>query len=359
MSIPLKNIKIRHHIDLNITKLFNFIESRPHYLKLLWTVWEVDKFNYKAGDPLSYMYYVDIEDTIHYNAIKTQDYDIYNDLMYVTNQKEHTEENFKKLIQNWDENKCEKIDLVYNGEIFIVFDGVHRLAAMKYLGLISDSIPLKYVNITYESNIVNEIGNLLKETTGTIHYNGWNNRTTYGYHGFNIFNINFEGQRNPSKRLEIMRKHYDFTNKKVIDLGCNSGGMLLHLFEIDSGIGYDFDSKCIDAANKITKLLGLHKNLQFNVLNLETAIMSLIFNEIKPDCIFLLSLGSWIKTWPVIYKSAVKSKATIFLEVNNNEEGIPQLKLFNDMGCKITKISDSSDDDITNNRLRATYMIES
>jgi hypothetical protein len=358
MSIPLKNIKIRHHVEVNVTKIFNFIESRPHYSKILWTVWEVDKFNYKVGDPLSYMYSVDIEDSIHYNAIKTNDYDIYNDLMHVTKQKEHTEENFKNLIQSWDENKCEKINLDYDGKVFTVTDGVHRLSAMKHLGLITNSLPLKYVNITYEPNTVNEIEKLLKETTGIVHYNGWNNRTTYGYHSLNIFNINFEGQRNPSKRLEIMRKYYDFTNKKVIDLGCNSGGMLLHLFEIDSGIGFDFDSKCIDSANKITKLLGLHKNLKFDVLDLEKADIASVFQEIKPDCIFLLSLGSWIKNWTSIYKSAVESKATIFLEVNNNNEGVPQLKLFSDMGCKILKISESSDDDITNNRLRAMYMIE-
>ena len=47
-------------------------------------------------------------------------------------------------------------------------------------------------------------------TTSYSHYNGWNNRTTYGYHSFNISNIKILGQRQPWIRLNKMKEHYDF-----------------------------------------------------------------------------------------------------------------------------------------------------
>lgn len=358
MSIPIEKIKIKHlardgEFCKNKTPIVNnYLESIPNYKKQIWTVLNTNK-----KVPLSHMYYVNIEDCIHYNALKTNNYDIYNELIEKNVQNEHTVENFKKIFETWYVNKINKISLEYDGKMFIVNDGVHRLAIMKYNRLIDDSIPFKFIDIKYNSTIINKIENLLRDTTKIIHKNGWNNRTTHGYHSFDIFNIKLIGQRNPKIRLDNMRKYYDFNDKKVIDVGCNSGGMLLHLLEIKSGRGYDFDSNCVKAGNEIVNLLGVYKDIQFEVVDLETTNMAFEFENIKPDCIFLLSLGSWIKNWKEIYTSAVNSGSIIFLELNNNEEGIPQLKHFNELGCKILKISESSDDDITNNRFRTTYMI--
>ena len=57
----------------------------------------------------------------------------------------------------------------------------------------------------------------------------------------NIDNLSIKGQREPSQRLAIIKKHVNFENKNVIDFGCNSGGMLFHLPEIKQGIGIDYD----------------------------------------------------------------------------------------------------------------------
>jgi hypothetical protein len=358
MSIPLEKLKIKHisrSANLHITKTVNvnkYLETVPNYKKDIWTVLNTDK-----KTPLTYMYYVSLEDSIHYNALKTNNYNIYNELIEKNKQTEHSVENFKNLLINWDENKIEKITLEYDGKMFILQDGIHRLSIMKYKGLIEHSVPFRYLDIKYNVKIINKIEKLLQNTTNLVHKNGWNNRTKYGYHSFDIFNIKFIGQRNPTTRLEIMRKYYNFTDKKVIDIGCNSGGMLLHLFEIKIGRGYDFDSNCVKAGNEIVNLLGVYKDIQFEVVDLETTNMAFQFENIKPDCIFLLSLGSWIKNWEEIYKSAINSNATIFLETNNNDEGVPQLKLFNDMGYNILKISEYSYDDTTNNISRTTYMI--
>lgn len=42
----------------------------------------------------------------------------------------------------------------------------------------------------YSDKVMNTIKTYLTNTTRQNHYNGWNNRTTYGYHSFRLKNIN-------------------------------------------------------------------------------------------------------------------------------------------------------------------------
>ena len=190
----------------------------------------------------------------------------------------------------------------------------------------------------------------LKTTVGDAFYNGWHNRTTFGYHSYNIDNINIEGQRNPKMRLNRMRKYISFKNKKVLDLGCNVGAMLHHLFEIKEGLGYDFDYNCINAGNNISKILG-RKNINLFKHDFDSSQLS--FKEFKPDIIFILSLGSWIKSWEELYQSCLDTGAIIILETNNDKEGKEQLEFFKDYKLIISE----SKDDTTGNKGRKTYLI--
>lgn len=90
-----------------------------------------------------------IKDSINYNAITTNNFEIYDKLITDTNQVEHSVEIFKNLIKNFDINKMEPLKIFYNNKIgkYIVFDGVHRLSILLFKNLIKDEIPLKYLNI--------------------------------------------------------------------------------------------------------------------------------------------------------------------------------------------------------------------
>jgi SAM-dependent methyltransferase len=239
-------------------------------------------------------------------------------------------------------------------------DGVHRLSILKYNNIISDCVPLELLEITYDNNTINEIKEMLSKTTQKSFYNGWNNRTTYGYHSFNISNIKLEGQRQPHIRLNKMNKFIDFKNKTIIDFGCNNGGMLLHLPQIKEGWGLDYSEDCIIAANKISNILKYNNKTVFiqkdlNKFNYDEFIKN---NNIgKVDIIFLLSLGSWIKEWKSLYSKSYNIADTIILETNNDKEGIPQLELFENLGANIKLISSTSNDDTTNNYGRKTYII--
>lgn len=205
-----------------------------------------------------------------------------------------------------------------------------------------------------------KIKSQLRSTQGKRLYNGWdNNRTLYGYHSYNIDDINIIGQRNPKARLDEFRKHIDFCGKKVLDIGCNVGAMIHHLHEIEEGIGLDFDERCISAANNISQILD-QTNTKFLVHDCDKESYDILNEKIsfKPDVIFLLSLGSWIKSWKQLYEMCLNYEdVSIVLEINNEVEGKPQLDFFVDKGFTPQLILDNSLDDTTGNNLRKTYYI--
>jgi len=92
---------------------------------------------------------VHIKDTINYRALFEENFDMYNHYVTVTKQKEHSVENYKKLIENFDVNKLNKIKVRFNSHInkFIVCDGVHRLSILLFKNIIKDKIPFQYLDI--------------------------------------------------------------------------------------------------------------------------------------------------------------------------------------------------------------------
>jgi hypothetical protein len=339
MSLSLDKLYVKHWVRKNATNVKEFMKDK------------------KIAKLDIVMYYVNIEDSIHYNAIKTSSYLIYKEYITSAEQKEHSVEKFKNLKENWDLEKMDKINIQFEFGLPSITDGVHRLSLYKH-STNKNTISSKYLNIIYPQSIVDKISNALKATTQTVHYNGWSNsRLIHGYHSFNIYNICFTGQRNPIERLDIMRKHYNFEDKYVLDLGCNTGGMLFHLTEIKKGFGADFDQKCIDACNLIKENMLIYEHLSFGKYDLNTDDISQIFKDEKPDIVFLLSLGSWIKNWPALYSLVLKNTKTIILETNNSQEGKAQLDLFEKANCKLELISSSSNDDVTKNYGRQAYII--
>lgn len=198
----------------------------------------------------------------------------------------------------------------------------------------------------------------LSKTIGNNHYNGWNNRTTFGYHSYNIDDIHIVGQRTPAKRLEQIKKHIDFEGKKVVDFGCNVGAMLHHLPEIEIGLGFDYDFNCISAARKISEILE-RDNLNFHVHDFDKMAYQLLEQRIsfEPDVIFVLSLGSWVKSWQQLYSICNDKSKQIVLELNNDTEGKPQLDYFTSIGRTPKLIIENSNDDTTGNNLRKTYLL--
>ena len=303
-------------------------------------------------------YYVTkIQDTIAYDAIQKNDYELYNEYIKYTNQREHTESVFLNLCENWDIEKCSKPNPIEanaygHSTFFWVLDGCHRLVNFKKKQLYGDAIPTDKIKINFYKCAIDKIKEILKKTVDITHYNKWANRGDFGYHSFDIYNISIQGQRNPIRRFEKIKRYYEFSGKTVLDLGCNTGGMIFHLPELKKAIGVDFDKNCIDACHYLKKRFNFACEYEF----VQADLNNFPIVHYTADIVFLLSVGSWVKNWEKLYTDAYSINNCVLLETNNDIEGKPQLELFYKLGATVQLVSDCSDDDITGNNGRKTYL---
>ncbi len=133
----------------------------------------------------------------------------------------------------------------------------------------------------------------LKFHSNTRH---WKNKGyESGYHTLKVGDITLKGQRNSYERLRNV--NYDFTNKRVLDLGCNRGGMLFEIQNrIQYGVGIDYNSNLINCCN-ILKCHDQSHNLNFYTHDLDTMNI-LNLNWYGPfDIVLMLSMSRWIRKW--------------------------------------------------------------
>lgn len=323
-----------------------------------------------------------ISDSLHNLFInnKKKYHDSYTRYVTLTEQSEHSVDNFIKLYNNFSLSKLEKNKALllrerklFRGEKFIVLDGVHRLTI--YYNKINDKeIKSAYFDLNqlyylyvvdlkkYQSKIIRK----LNKTKKNNFYNGWfvNRTIEGGYHSFNTFNLDITGQRNNKLRIKEFSKYIDFTDKIIADFGCSTGGILYHIDNAREYIGIDYDKSSIKSALYIKKLIQKNNKLlsakysffERDFDKIEIQELDLILPK-NIDISFLLSMGSWVKSWKQLYEYVYVKSKIIVLEINNISEGVEQLEFFKNLGSNIELILDNSDDDITNNTGRKTYKI--
>ena len=142
-----------------------------------------------------------------------------------------------------------------------------------------------------------------------------------GYQTVEIGGEIFEGRRNPAQRLRLVP--YDFAGKSVLDIGSNQGGMLIEIAHaIKAGVGIDYDSRMINAANLLRSLKKIH-NIDFYVFDLERDDLELVtdfFSEPQVDIVFLLSICRWVKNWREIIDFSARISGRLLFESNGSRE---------------------------------------
>lgn len=339
MSVHIDSILIKHWVRSHAPTVIKYAFAKPAV-----------KIDFR-------MVYLKLEDSIHYTSVRDGIGLLYDEYVGTCGQVEHTPVKFKALIKNWKDELMEPIELTidrYEKDNLVVQNGVHRLS-IYYAKYGLKQMPWSHFQLTFSPEIINEITAALIRTTKRALSNGWaNGNTTFGYHSFDIFNFKIVGQRSPVERITAMMRHIDFDGKTVYDFGCNTGGMLFHLPGIVSGVGFELDETCIDAANLIKNKTLLFDHLQF----IKTDLNTINLEEVIPaDICFLLSLGSWVRDWRKLYLWCFHNSSTIVLETNNKTEEHEQLELFRKLGASITIIIDESRDDITGNYGRSTFLV--
>jgi SAM-dependent methyltransferase len=167
-----------------------------------------------------------------------------------------------------------------------------------------------------------------------------------GYHTLKIKDILIKGQRNPEIRFKNL--NFDFTNKTVLDIGSNQGGMLFEIQGfIKEGIGLDIDKNLVNVSNKITKFCR-YDNLSFYVFDVETENLEIIksfFNN-DIDVIFLLSVCMWINNWKDVIKWCYENSMYCFFETNGKQKvQEEQLSFLKSLYRQVTVVNETSDDD--------------
>jgi SAM-dependent methyltransferase len=141
-----------------------------------------------------------------------------------------------------------------------------------------------------------------------------------GYHTLTIDNHRFVGQRDPEQRLKGVP--FDFASATVLDLGCNQGGMLFSIADrIETGIGVDFDSKMVNAANRIRACKQVD-NLHFYVFDLEREDFQILRNFLpgrRVDIVFLLSVCMWLPNWKAVIDAARSVSDNLLFESNGSD----------------------------------------
>lgn len=114
------------------------------------------------------------------------------------------------------------------------------------------------------------------------------------------------GRRDPQRRLDKL--DIDFIGKKVIDLGCNSGGILFAIQDqIAFGWGYEYNAEAVELAERVRKDKGI-ENLMFIQCNLEKDI-----DFPACDIVFMLSIANWVKNWKnIVLQMRRKSSVLVF-----------------------------------------------
>jgi len=168
-----------------------------------------------------------------------------------------------------------------------------------------------------------------------------------GYHTIKIGNKILKGQRNPELRLKDVP--YNFMDKKVLDLGCNQGGMLHALADkIKEGIGVDYDYRMINTANKI-KSFSNNTHLNFFVINFENENLEYLKDFIsgqKVDICFLLSICKWLKNWKELIAFSKSISTQMLFETNgSSEQQEKQINYLKHLYNNVQLINEKSEDD--------------
>lgn len=204
-----------------------------------------------------------------------------------------------------------------------------------------------------------QVRNLLNYTkTSGARYSA--HRWPAGYHTIEFRGRRLEGQRQPAKRLSLVP--YDFQGKTVLDIGCNQGGMLFELSAaLKEGIGIDYDSRMVNATNRIKAVRGTD-NVHFFVFDLEKEPLDLIRDFLpqeRVDIVFLLAVCAWLKNWrDVIYFATRISDSMLFETTGTDEQQVEQEDYLRQLYRNVQLLSATSEDDASQKHRKFFYLSE-
>lgn len=109
--------------------------------------------------------------SLHYRALKTGDFVPYNEIIATHDPSlGHSEEAFRQLARTFSPDKMENIlvNVFMHTKKLWVVDGAHRLAIAAYQKVWGDSIPLRYVDASYQPEVKTYLEDKLRDAAASL-----------------------------------------------------------------------------------------------------------------------------------------------------------------------------------------------
>lgn len=145
-----------------------------------------------------------------------------------------------------------------------------------------------------------------------------------GYHTIRIGGSTLQGQRDPLERLNRLK--INFSGLRVIDIGCNQGGMLFALHDkIKWGVGVDFDYRLVNCCSRIAQHTGMSSRLDFYCFDIDKDPHEMLLDMLPEptgniDAVFLLAVCMWVEKWKEIIDHCAEIAPTMVFESNGDDE---------------------------------------
>lgn len=145
-----------------------------------------------------------------------------------------------------------------------------------------------------------------------------------GYHTLRIGGPIIQGQRDPLERLNRLK--INFTGLRVIDIGCNQGGMLFALHDkIKWGVGVDFDYRLVNCCSRIVQHAEMGSKLAFYCFDIDKDPHEMLLDMLpeptgEVDVVFLLAVCMWVEKWKEIIDHCARIAPVMVFESNGEHE---------------------------------------
>ena len=177
----------------------------------------------------------------------------------------------------------------------------------------------------------------------------WMDRNGFvaGYHTIELDGQRYRGQRDPAALLAMLP--LDLTGKIVLDLGCNTGGMLHALADtIAMGLGVDKGTASIEAAEAIKEHQD-HVHLRFQTFDLDEDDLETLSGQLRggrADAILFLTLPLRVLRWSEALAWCAEHTSTLVFEAQGTvEQQLEQLIVATSHFPRLELVSGHSDGD--------------
>ena len=233
--------------------------------------------------------------SLHYRALATGDFVPYNEIISSHDESlGHSEEAFRHLAKTFSPDKMEniRVNVFFHTKKLWVVDGAHRLAIAAYQKVWGNSIPVCYVDASYQPDLKTYLEDKLRSAANaqatplSPQATPLSPQATplspHGLYSVDLYNFRISGPIPSLHVADCLRRSVCFEGKTVFHLGCGSGTLLFHLPECAKVVGVDPLEDCVKCCQRWGSWLFYATTYDFSLDQGIASTMALLLDT-RPD----------------------------------------------------------------------------